>query len=378
MVARLRTIQEEAAPDSDEERDRSHALSGPARGRVQRSHGRQGGPGLTRPNGPGPLRYEGWRVGTLAEIGAFRSGDGFPLAFQGQESGDYPFFKVSDMNNTGNELFMDNANHWISEDARKTLGATEFPAGSIVFAKIGAAIFLERKRLLSRTSCLDNNMMGFIFTESHICRRFFYYVFLRMELGKLVSTTALPSLSGKEIDAISIPIPPPEEQEAIAEALSDVDGSIAALEKRLDKTLAVKQGMMQQLLTGPRVAGMSPDPRPICWIVAGPNGAGKTTFALEYLPLIANCRAFVNADLIAAGLAPLAPERRKVAAGRIFLREIARHMSARQNFGFETTLSGRGHLKLVKRLKADGLAGGVVLSRPAFGGSGETSGWPRG
>ena len=93
-------------------------------------------------------------------------------------------------------------------------------------------------------------MMGFIFTESHICRRFFYYVFLRMELGKLVSTTALPSLSGKEIDAISIPIPPPEEQEAIAEALSDVDGSIAALEKRLDKTLAVKQGMMQQLLTG--------------------------------------------------------------------------------------------------------------------------------
>ena len=99
---------------------------------------------------------------------------------------------------------------------------------------------------------------------------------------------------------------------------------------------------------------MSPDPRPICWIVAGPNGAGKTTFALEYLPLIANCRAFVNADLIAAGLAPLAPERRKVAAGRIFLREIARHMSARQNFGFETTLSGRGHLKLVKRLKADG------------------------
>ena len=68
--------------------------------------------------------------------------------------------------------------------------------------------------------------------------------------GKLVSTTALPSLSGKEIDAISIPIPPPEEQEAIVEALSDVDGSIAALEKRLDKTLAVKQGMMQQLLTG--------------------------------------------------------------------------------------------------------------------------------
>ena len=99
---------------------------------------------------------------------------------------------------------------------------------------------------------------------------------------------------------------------------------------------------------------MSPDPRPTCWIVAGPNGAGKTTFALEYLPRIANCRVFVNADLIAAGLAPLAPERRRVAAGRIFLSEVARHMSARRSFGFETTLSGRTHLKLVRRLKAAG------------------------
>lgn len=76
------------------------------------------------------------------------------------------------------------------------------------------------------------------------------------------------------------------------------------------------------------------------WIVAGPNGAGKTTFALEYLPRIAGCRHFVNADLIAAGLAPLAPERMRVAAGRIFLHEIARNIAARRDFGFETTLSG--------------------------------------
>jgi len=44
---------------------------------------------------------------------------------------------------------------------------------------------------------------------------------------------------------------------------------------------------------------------PTCWIIAGPNGAGKTTFALEYLPNAVGCRQFVNADLIAAGMAPL-------------------------------------------------------------------------
>lgn len=53
-----------------------------------------------------------------------------------------------------------------------------------------------------------------------------------------------------------------------------------------------------------------------CWIIAGPNGAGKTTFALEYLPQVAGCTNFINADLIAAGLAPLAPERELLAASR--------------------------------------------------------------
>jgi len=193
---------------------------------------------------------EAWEPGRLADFGVFRSGNGFPLAFQGRQSGDYPFFKVSDLNSKGNELLLKNANHWISEEVRRALGATKFSAGSIVFAKIGAAIFLERKRLLSRESCLDNNMMAFSLTVPEACEHFLHYLFLRMELGKLVSTTALPSLSGREIGAISVPLPPPDEQRAIATVLSDMDADIAVLEQRRDKTRAIKQGMMQQLLTG--------------------------------------------------------------------------------------------------------------------------------
>ena len=55
---------------------------------------------------------------------------------------------------------------------------------------------------------------------------------------------------------------------------------------------------------------------PTSWIIAGPNGAGKTTFALDFLPLVVGCTYFINADLIAAGLAPLAPERELLAASR--------------------------------------------------------------
>jgi predicted ABC-type ATPase len=93
---------------------------------------------------------------------------------------------------------------------------------------------------------------------------------------------------------------------------------------------------------------------PTCWIIAGPNGAGKTTFALEYLPTVAQCRRFINADLIAAGLSPLAPEQQMLAASRLFLREIESCISASQDFAFETTLAGRTYLKLVERLKAAG------------------------
>jgi len=99
---------------------------------------------------------------------------------------------------------------------------------------------------------------------------------------------------------------------------------------------------------------MNPTPQPVCWIVAGPNGAGKTTFALNYLPQVAGCNVFVNADLIAAGIAPLAPEGRAMSASRVFLREVSRNIRARRDFGFETTLSGLAHRQLIKRLRSEG------------------------
>ena len=92
---------------------------------------------------------------------------------------------------------------------------------------------------------------------------------------------------------------------------------------------------------------------PTCWIIAGPNGAGKTTFALEFLPQVANCSSFINADLIAAGLSPLAPEKELVAASRIFLSEIRANIKRRKDFAVETTLSGKSYLKLIKQLQED-------------------------
>jgi len=90
------------------------------------------------------------------------------------------------------------------------------------------------------------------------------------------------------------------------------------------------------------------------YIIAGPNGAGKTTFATEFLPHYANCRNFINADLIAQGIAPLAPEQAAIRAGRLMLTEIRRTAREGLDFGFETTLAGRTHLKTIHALRRYG------------------------
>jgi predicted ABC-type ATPase len=89
-------------------------------------------------------------------------------------------------------------------------------------------------------------------------------------------------------------------------------------------------------------------------IIAGPNGAGKTTFAREFLPNEADCPVFINADLIAAGFAPFQPEVALIKAGRMMLEEIARLAERGDSFAFETTLSGRVYLRMIREWRKQG------------------------
>jgi predicted ABC-type ATPase len=89
-------------------------------------------------------------------------------------------------------------------------------------------------------------------------------------------------------------------------------------------------------------------------IVAGPNGAGKTTFANAFLPADADLPRFINADLIAAGIAPFAPETAAIRAGRLMLEEMALCVRRGESFAFETTLSGLGYQRLIEGWRAKG------------------------
>lgn len=89
-------------------------------------------------------------------------------------------------------------------------------------------------------------------------------------------------------------------------------------------------------------------------IIAGPNGAGKSTFAREFLPMEADCLSFINADLIAAGLSPFQPDAAAIRAGRLMLEEMHQHVERGRSFAFETTLSGRGYVRLIREWRALG------------------------
>lgn len=89
-------------------------------------------------------------------------------------------------------------------------------------------------------------------------------------------------------------------------------------------------------------------------IIAGPNGAGKTTFAREFLPREAACPVFVNADYIAAGLSPFAPDVAAIKAGRLMLCEIRDHVRGSRSFALETTLAGRRYTRAITAWRAAG------------------------
>lgn len=90
------------------------------------------------------------------------------------------------------------------------------------------------------------------------------------------------------------------------------------------------------------------------YILAGPNGAGKTTFAQRFLPDFVKCREFLNADLIAAGLAPFAPDSQALRASQLLLQRMRELAADNVSFGFETTLAGRSYVHYILQWQRQG------------------------
>lgn len=95
---------------------------------------------------------------------------------------------------------------------------------------------------------------------------------------------------------------------------------------------------------------------PSLYVIAGPNGAGKTTFIKRFAPRHLALLDFLNADEMARGLSPLAPERAQIEAGRLMLARVRQFIADGRSFAMETTLSGRTYRLLLKQAREAGFA----------------------
>lgn len=181
----------------------------------------------------------------LSEVCTLKGGSGFPVKFQGKTSGDLPFIKVSDMNSLGNEKFIINSQNWLDTSDIPVVKPKVIPANSTVFAKVGAALLLNRRRLLSFETAIDNNMMAAIPNE-RIDHSYLFYFMQTVDMAKLVQEGALPSINQSQVGKIQVPLPSLEEQRRIAGILSTWEKAINAY----DRLIAAKKKFFDAVVCG--------------------------------------------------------------------------------------------------------------------------------
>ena len=178
-----------------------------------------------------------WQELKLAETCQIMAGFGFPERLQGNTSGDLPFYKVGDISEAWKrgEAYLANANHYISEQEAREIRAKPLPKNTTVFAKIGAAIALNRRAILSQPSLVDNNVMGLHPASEALDHKFLFHFICTVKLDELSRATTVPSIRKSDIEQIAIPVPPRSEQRRIVAEIEKqftrLEAGVAALRR---------------------------------------------------------------------------------------------------------------------------------------------------
>ena len=179
-----------------------------------------------------------WEQRKLGELGFAQSGIGFPDAEQGGAEGT-PFFKVSDMNTPGNEYELAASKNYVTAEQIARMGwhpLNQVPA--IFFAKVGAAVMLNRKRLVNEPFLLDNNTMAFSMDSSLLDTQFGQSLFERLDLTSLIQVGALPSFNSSDVESISVSLPSTmDEQRQIGQYLCNLNTLITLHQRKRESRI---------------------------------------------------------------------------------------------------------------------------------------------
>ena len=207
----------------------------------------------------------------ISEFCKIYTGTGFPMDFQGKKNGKYPFYKVSDISvsNTQQKIFLGNANNYIDELELSILKGNIIPAGTIVFAKIGEALKLNKRAITSCKCLIDNNVIGIKPDENIINLLYFYYYLLKIDMLYYSESTTLPSVRKSTIEKIKVKIPP-----------INVQNKRVTILNLCHKTIKYKMELLHnlELLVKSRFVEMFGDPN-----------ASRTKYKLVPIHMVTDC-----------------------------------------------------------------------------------------
>ena len=173
----------------------------------------------------------------LKDVCTFYTGTGFPKKYQGQLSGTYPFYKVGDIANNvvSGKVYLEQCNNYISEETLELIKGSIIPKNTIVFAKIGEALKLNRRAITSTDCLIDNNAMGIAAKSDKLRTLFFYYFMRNIKMELLAESTTVPSVRKSRLEAYEIDIPSLDDQKIIEGKLTILSKVINLKEKQLLK-----------------------------------------------------------------------------------------------------------------------------------------------
>jgi type I restriction enzyme S subunit len=189
-----------------------------------------------------------WVETTLGQISKCAGGCAFPDAFQGNKEG-IPFIKVSDMNSQDNEKYIEISNNSVSAEVVDDLRLRIWDKGTVIFPKVGAALLTEKRRILTTKTIFDNNIMGLVPNEK-VLSEFLFLLMLQIRFSDHVQPGAVPSIKNSIVEAISVLLPSLDEQKRIVTIISELDSFIHCTETSMNRTKALRSGLLSQLLSG--------------------------------------------------------------------------------------------------------------------------------
>ena len=152
-------------------------------------------------------------------------------------TGGIPFFKISDMNTFGNEIYMKKANIMLTGKSINEMKIRIYPKGTVIFPKRGGAILTNKKRILFQDSSFDLNTMGVI-PNDKIISKYLYYWFLKLNLGTIYDGSSVPQINNKNIIHLKIPIPELEIQNKIIQEIESRLSVCDKVEKTVEQNLS--------------------------------------------------------------------------------------------------------------------------------------------